>query len=93
MTTKITYSVVVRDPSSRSKSTGIHREVNNCNHHHKTFAAASACLQRLTKWTDGHTCADWWNAHVEDSTGHEYDKDGNRMRTSDELLCKQLTDC
>ena len=34
-----TYSVVVRDPNSWSASTGIHHELANCGHDHRSLAA------------------------------------------------------
>jgi len=45
-----TYSVIVRDPNSWDEGTGIHAELANCGHHHKSIAAAIACRDRLTAW-------------------------------------------
>ena len=46
----LTYAVVVRDPNSWSASTGIHLELANCGHHHRTIEAAQHCLEKLTAW-------------------------------------------
>ena len=45
-----TYSVVVRDANSWSASTGVHQELANCGHHHKSITTAQGCLERLTAW-------------------------------------------
>jgi hypothetical protein len=45
-----TYSVIVRDPNSWNAVTGIHQELANCGHHHKTHEAAEQCLSKLTAW-------------------------------------------
>ena len=50
MSGKLTYSVVVRDPNSWSASTGIHQELANCGHKHRTIDAARACMAKLTAW-------------------------------------------
>jgi hypothetical protein len=50
MSSKITYSVVVRDPNSWSARTGIHQEHANCGHAHRTVEAAQHCLEQLTAW-------------------------------------------
>lgn len=45
-----TYSVIVRDPNSWSAATGIHQELANCGHKHKSLAAAQKCYDKLTEW-------------------------------------------
>jgi hypothetical protein len=57
MSNKITYSVIVRDANSWNAATGIHAELANCGHHHKTITTAQACKDRLTAWhcLCGHT--------------------------------------
>jgi hypothetical protein len=67
----MTYSVVVRNPNSWSESTGIHEELANCGHKHKTIETAQACYSRLTVWRNGSTSATWYHAHIEDSQGRE----------------------
>jgi hypothetical protein len=47
---KITYSVVVRNPNSWDAATGIHEELANCGHQHKSITTARACFDRLTAW-------------------------------------------
>lgn len=84
MSSKITYSVIVRNPNSWSASTGIHEEVANCGHKHKSYEAAQACYERLTAWRDGSTSARWYHARVEDSTGHEIAPGGTQLPTSQE---------
>ena len=77
--TTLTYSVIVRNPNSWSASTGIHEELCNCGHNHKSFATAKACYDRLTAWRDGSTSARWYNARIEDSTGHKIAPDGSQI--------------
>jgi hypothetical protein len=50
MSSKTTYSVIVRNPNSWSASTGIHEELANCGHLHQTQDAAQACMDKLTAW-------------------------------------------
>jgi hypothetical protein len=50
MSSKITYSVIVRNPNSWSASTGIHEEIANCGHLHQSPEAAQACMDKLTAW-------------------------------------------
>lgn len=88
--TPITYSVIVRNPNSWSASTGIHEELANCGHKHKTYAAAKACFDRLTAWRDGSTSARWYHARIEDSTGHEIDHDGRQLPTDQELRAAEF---
>lgn len=80
--TPTTYSVIVRNPNSWNASTGIHEELANCGHNHKSFAAADACKSRLTAWRDGSTSAKWYHAQVEDSTGHVVSADGSQQPTA-----------
>jgi hypothetical protein len=80
--TPITYSVIVRNPNSWSASTGIHEELANCGHNHKSFATAQGCYDRLTAWRDGSTSARWYNARIEDS--HEIAPDGSQIPTDQE---------
>lgn len=82
MSNTITYSVIVRNPNSWSASTGIHEELANCGHNHKSFATAQACYDRLTAWRDGSTSARWYNAQIEDSTWHEIAPDGSQIPTA-----------
>jgi hypothetical protein len=49
MSNTITYSVIVRNPNSWSASTGIHEELANCGHNHKTAEAAEACRAKLQR--------------------------------------------
>ena len=46
----MSYQVIVRDPNSWSRDTGIHTELNNCGHAHRTEEAAQKCLDKLTAW-------------------------------------------
>jgi hypothetical protein len=85
-----TYSVIVRNPNSWSASTGIHEELANCGHNHKTFETAQACQSRLTAWRDGSTSARWYHARVEDSTGREYDSLGNPQQTAQERRAEEF---
>jgi hypothetical protein len=48
--TTITFSVVVRNPNSWNAATGIHEELDNCGHKHKTQGAAESCMAKLTRW-------------------------------------------
>jgi len=82
--TPITYSVIVRNPNSWTEPSGIHEEIANCGHNHKSFATAAACGARLTAWHDGSTSARWHHARIEDSTGHEIDSDGSQVPTARE---------
>jgi hypothetical protein len=50
MSSKITYSVIVRDLNSWSASTGIHLEIANCGHNHQSLEATQACMDKLTAW-------------------------------------------
>jgi hypothetical protein len=50
VTAKTRWSVVVRDPNSWSASTGVHEELANCGHSHKTQEAAERCKDKLTAW-------------------------------------------
>jgi hypothetical protein len=43
----MTYSVVVRDPNSWSRSTGIHCLLRDCGHQHRTVTGATACMDKL----------------------------------------------
>jgi len=45
-----TYSVIVRNPNSWDARTGIHEELRNCGHRHKSVETAQACLDKLTEW-------------------------------------------
>ena len=58
---KLTYSIVVRNPNSWDASTGIHEELANCGHHHKTIVTAQVCMDRLTAWhcLCGHTTSSY----------------------------------
>ena len=47
---KATYSVIVRDPNSWSQATGIHTELANCGHKHRSIDTAQACMDRLAAW-------------------------------------------
>ena len=57
----MTYSVIVRDPNSWNASTGIHQELNNCGHKHRTLAAAQKCINKLTesRCLCGHTAKNY----------------------------------
>lgn len=66
---KITYSVIARNPNSWDASTGVHEEIANCGHHHRTFGAAYACMERLSYASDGSLVATWYHATVENSLG------------------------
>jgi hypothetical protein len=51
-----------------SAATGIHEELANCGHNHKSVETATACLRRLTKpYEDGGIPATWYHAQVEDN--------------------------
>jgi len=41
------YTVIVRDPNSWSASTGIHTATDECEHRHRTYAAAERCRTNL----------------------------------------------
>lgn len=45
-----TYSVIVRDSNSWNASTGVHKELANCGHKHKTHVTAEQCKAKLTAW-------------------------------------------
>ena len=46
----MSYSVIVRNPNSWNATTGIHEELANCGHQHKSISTAQACLDKLTAW-------------------------------------------
>lgn len=50
MSSKLTYSVIVRDANSWDGATGIHQEIANCGHKHRTLEAAQHCMDKLTAW-------------------------------------------
>ena len=54
---KLTYSVVVRNPNSWNRPRASTKKLANCGHHHKTIVTAQACKDRLTAWhcLCGHT--------------------------------------
>ena len=61
------YSVIVRDPSSWNASTGLHRELANCGHKHRSIETAARCLRRsLRHLRNGSPPTVWYGAHVED---------------------------
>ncbi len=90
--TPTTYSIIVRNSNSWSASTGIHEELANCGHHHKSFATAQACLDRLTTWRDGSTSARWYHAQIEDNTGHRISPDGSQIPTARESRAAEFED-
>ena len=78
MSSKITYSVVVRDPNSWDAKTGIRCLLRDCGHNHRTLPAAAQCHAKLTRITGGQwgnggtTSAAWFKAVVEASDGEQF---------------------
>lgn len=75
MSSKITYSVIVRNPNSWTQNEdGSNREYEitaDCGHKHQSLAAAQACKDKLTAWYCN--CGERSNAHhrrCSSSTGH-----------------------
>ena len=53
MSSKITYSVVVRNPNQwtqHSDGSTVYELVAHCGHNHQSPEAAKACLDKLTVW-------------------------------------------
>jgi uncharacterized membrane protein YebE (DUF533 family) len=75
-TLRMTYSVIVRNPNSWNAATGIHEELANCGHKHRTVQAGAACLANLAKpYEDGGIPATWYNARLEENETGEYPSD------------------
>ena len=69
---KTTYSIIARDPNSWNGSTGIHEEIANCGHQHKSIATAQHCLDHLPRrFADGSYSATWYYARIEDNATHQ----------------------
>jgi len=69
---KTTYSVITRDPNSWNASTGIHEQLANCGHLHKSVATAQHCYDQLTRrLEDGSWSATWYYARIEDNATHQ----------------------
>lgn len=91
------YCVVVRDPNSWSASTGIHLELANCGHRHKSVEAAATCKAKLTAWycicgerSDSHRRCSSSTGHRADHTSARWyhaqieDSNGKRINPEDE---------
>ena len=64
----MTYSVIVRNPNFWNGTTGIHEELANCGHKHRSLQTAADCLARLAKpYEDGGIPATWYHARVEEN--------------------------
>jgi hypothetical protein len=77
---KLTFSVVVRDSNSWDAKTGIHLQLAECGHNHKSLATAQRCYSKLAgQQADGMYSARWYHARIEDSEGDTYDNYGDKV--------------